>query len=86
VALSGSLTLGGEDDPFSLFAKHDSSKRCEEFAARSAMNQKTLTYWLGRPVPLPLLWLFIGHLMAMSPDILFTFRLIAHRPWMDIFL
>ena len=38
-----------------------------------------------RPVPVPLLWLVIGHLVAMGPDLLFV-KEIAHRRWMDVFV
>lgn len=37
------------------------------------------------PVPLPLVWPLIGHLVAMTPDFLLTAG-IAHRRWMDVFL
>jgi hypothetical protein len=38
-----------------------------------------------RPVPLPLVWPFLAHLVAMFPDFLFTTG-IAHQRWMDLFL
>lgn len=38
-----------------------------------------------RPVPLPLLWPVLGHIVAMFPDFLFEAG-IAHRRWMDVFL
>ena len=38
-----------------------------------------------RPVPLPLVWPFLAHLVAMLPDFLFTAG-IAHERWMDVFL
>ncbi len=38
-----------------------------------------------RPVRLPLVWVIVGHLVAMFPDFLFTAG-IAHRRWMDVFL
>lgn len=38
-----------------------------------------------RPVPMPLLWLLLGHLLAMFPDFLFQAG-IAHQRWMDVFL
>ncbi len=38
-----------------------------------------------RPVPLPGLWVVLGHLIAMFPDFLFSAG-IAHRHWMDVFL
>ena len=38
-----------------------------------------------RPVPYPLLWLILGHLVAMFPDLLFNAG-IAHERWMDVFL
>lgn len=38
-----------------------------------------------RPVRLPLLWLIVGHLVAMGPDVLFVHEM-AHRRWMDIFV
>ncbi|MGH3920083.1 MAG: hypothetical protein ACRDRY_23180 [Pseudonocardiaceae bacterium] len=39
----------------------------------------------GRPVPYPLMWPIVGHLVAMFPDVLFSFGL-AHQRWMDVFL
>ena len=38
-----------------------------------------------RPVPLPLVWVFLGHVAAMFPDFLFTGGT-AHERWMDMFL
>lgn len=38
-----------------------------------------------RPVPLPLVWLLAGHLLAMAPDLAFVAGE-AHRRWMDVFL
>ncbi len=38
-----------------------------------------------RPVPLPLVWIFLAHVVAMFPDFLFTAG-IAHQQWMDVFL
>ncbi|MDQ6892767.1 MAG: hypothetical protein M3167_08825 [Acidobacteriota bacterium] len=40
---------------------------------------------LRRPVPFPLVWVILGHLVAMFPDFLFEAG-IAHRRWMDVFL
>ncbi len=38
-----------------------------------------------RPVPYPLAWIVLAHLVAMAPDLLFEGG-IAHEPWMDLFL
>ncbi len=38
-----------------------------------------------RPVPLPLVWPLLAHVVAMLPDFLFTAG-IAHERWMDVFL
>ena len=40
---------------------------------------------IRRPVPLPLVWLLLAHVVAMFPDFLFTAG-IAHERWMDLFL
>ena len=40
---------------------------------------------LGRPVPVPLAWPVLGHLVAMLPDPLFALGR-AHERWMDAFL
>ena len=40
---------------------------------------------IRRPVPLPLVWPFLAHVVAMFPDFLFTAG-IAHERWMDVFL
>lgn len=56
------------------------------FGASAALVAMSVVAWqTRRPVPLPLLWLLLGHLVAMTPDFLFTAG-IAHRRWMDIFL
>ena len=39
----------------------------------------------GRPVALPLVWVLVGHLVAMAPDLAFVAGQ-AHRRWMDVFL
>lgn len=39
-----------------------------------------------RPVPVPLVWLLLGHLFAMLPDLAFTGGHVAHEAWMDVFL
>lgn len=47
-----------------------------------------MTVWLveeRRPVPLPVVWILTGHLLAMFPDLLFAGG-VAHRRWMDAFL
>lgn len=47
-----------------------------------------MTAWVlleRRSVAYPILWLVLGHLVAMFPDFLFTFG-IPHRRWMDVFL
>ena len=38
-----------------------------------------------RPVPLPLVWPVLGHVIAMFPDFLFAGG-VAHRRWMNVFL
>ncbi|MBW3643362.1 MAG: hypothetical protein KY447_10655 [Actinobacteria bacterium] len=38
-----------------------------------------------RPVPLPLVWPFLAHVVAMFPDFLFAAG-VAHYRWMDVFL
>ena len=39
----------------------------------------------GRAVAYPLVWPLLGHVFAMTPDLLFVAGL-AHRRWMDLFL
>lgn len=39
----------------------------------------------GRPVRLPLVWLIVGHLFGIVPDLLFK-EGAEHRRWMDVFL
>lgn len=38
-----------------------------------------------KPVHLPLVWIGVGHLFAMAPDVLFVVG-VAHEQWMDVFL
>jgi xanthine/uracil permease len=40
----------------------------------------------GRIARHPLLWIGVGHVIAMFPDILWNFLVATHEPWMDIFL
>lgn len=44
------------------------------------------TYRSGKPVRLPLLWILVGHVVAIIPDILWNFEFMAHQTWMDLFL
>lgn len=54
--------------------------------ASTALLLMTLVVWKRRrPMRFPLLWIILGHLVAMFPDFLFTAG-IAHQRWMDIFL
>lgn len=39
-----------------------------------------------KPIRLPLLWILLGHIVAMFPDILFSVFKIAHESWMNVFL
>ena len=39
----------------------------------------------GRPVALPMVWILVGHLVAMTPDLAFVAGY-AHSGWMDVFL
>lgn len=50
------------------------------------VTMAVLTYWSGRTIRFPLLWLLTGHLIAMLPDILWTLQWLPHQPWMDVFL
>lgn len=55
--------------------------------ATAALSFLTLwTYGTGCAARLPLLWIFIGHMLAMLPDLLFGLGRIPHEPWMDVFL
>ena len=57
------------------------------FAGTSAALVIMTTFVLvrRRPVRLPLLWLIVGHVVAMGPDVLFVHEM-AHRRWMDVFV
>lgn len=48
----------------------------------------SMSIWIYRthlPVRYPLFWLYLGHIFAMIPDLLFDFAHIPHERWMDIF-
>jgi hypothetical protein len=45
-----------------------------------------ITYWSNRTIRFPFLWLVIGHLIAMLPDILWSAQLLPHQAWMDVFV
>jgi len=54
-------------------------------ASASLVFMAAWSWRAGRPAPLPLIWVFLGHLYAMIPDFLFQGG-IAHSRWMEIFL
>lgn len=45
-----------------------------------------LTLLRRRQLPYPAVWVMLGHIVAMIPDLLFTLLDVAHRRWMDVFL
>ena len=54
-------------------------------ASVALLAMSAVSHRARRPVPLPLLWPVLGHIIAMFPDFLFEAG-IAHRRWMDVFL
>ncbi len=54
-------------------------------AAAALVVMAAVAARIRRPVPLPLVWPFLAHVMAMFPDFLFAGG-VAHEPWMDLFL
>jgi len=69
----------GEDGRFHWFT-HFFVGTAFALAAMTVVARRT-----GRPVRLPLLWLLVGHLVAMAPDFAFL-EGVAHGRWMDVFL
>lgn len=54
-------------------------------AAAALIIMSVVTAQSRRPVPLPLVWVLLGHLVAMAPDLAFMAG-VAHRQWMDLFV
>ena len=54
-------------------------------AAAALLGMAAVAAHIRRPVPLPLVWPFLAHVVAMFPDVLFTAG-VAHERWMDLFL
>jgi hypothetical protein len=55
--------------------------------ASVALLGMSLVAWrTRRAVRFPLIWILVGHLFAMAPDLLFYAFSIIHRSWMDVFL
>ena len=54
-------------------------------ASTALVVMAAVTVRTGRPVATPLVWPLLGHLFAITPDLLFTAG-IAHQRWMDVFL
>ena len=53
----------------------------------AALIVMSIVVWKSqRAVRLPLVWIVVGHLFAMVPDLLFYMFSIIHRSWMDVFL
>lgn len=83
------LVIAVERYLFLHFQPHDPrSGWLVHFFIGATVGLVGMMVWLveeRRPVPLPVLWILIGHLLAMFPDLLFAAG-IAHRHWMDAFL
>ena len=55
--------------------------------ASFALAMMSIFAWRYRhPCPYPLLWILLGHIIAMIPDFLFLCCSVIHQSWMDIFL
>ena len=54
-------------------------------AGVALLAMATVAFRARRPVPAPLLWPVLGHVIAALPDVLFLAG-IAHQRWMDVFL
>jgi hypothetical protein len=54
-------------------------------ASAALLLMSAVSHRTRRPVPLPLFWPVLGHVVAMFPDFLFGAGS-AHRRWMDVFL
>lgn len=85
----GAVLLVAEACLFTQFQPHDPrSGRLIHFFIGVTVGLIAMTVWLveeRRPVPLPILWILTGHVLAIFPDLLFAGG-IAHRHWMDAFL
>ncbi|MGE3977335.1 MAG: hypothetical protein AB7F94_07065 [Nitrospira sp.] len=55
-------------------------------ASASFIVMGLMMWWSERIIRHPLLWIFVGHVIAMFPDILWNFLVATHQPWMDVFL
>jgi hypothetical protein len=55
-------------------------------ASVALLAMAVFTFVSGRRVLFVPVWLFIGHLIAMIPDVLWQLLIAAHEPWMDVFL
>lgn len=55
-------------------------------ASTALLAMGLVMLWSGRIVRHPLLWILIGHVVAMFPDILWNFLVATHQPWMNVFL
>lgn len=54
-------------------------------ASAALLVMAAVAWRRGRPVPYPLVWPVLGHVLAMFPDLLFAAG-VAHYRWMDVFL
>ena len=52
-------------------------------ASAALIVMALMTWRSGRIDRYPLLWIFVGHVVAMFPDILWNFLVRTHEPWMD---
>ncbi len=55
-------------------------------AAAALLVMSAVAWRTRQPVAWPLIWILLGHLLAMFPDVLFSFFDVLHYPWMDVFV
>jgi hypothetical protein len=55
-------------------------------ASVALLGMSAVAWRTRKAVRFPLIWILIGHLVAMAPDLLFYAFSIIHRGWMDVFL
>lgn len=84
------LYIAAEIFLFKIYGNHDS--RFHWFThffigGIVALTGMTIhAYRTGQAARLPLLWLLLGHVVAMFPDLLFNLAHIVHQSWMEVYL
>ncbi len=81
--------FSSEITAYSIYSGHRASFHWfTHFFVGGSIALLAMAIWMSRtrrPVRYPLFWLYLCHIFALVPDLLFDFAHTPHERWMDIF-